>query len=314
MKNGHGIWFLIGAAALAIAPAGAAKESAPAPTAAGATPSAPPKAGPKTILFIGNSFTQGAHSAARNWRAGSVTDLNNAGYGGVPALFKLFAEQAGLDYRVSLETQGGKSLGFHYDERRQLFDRPWDIVVLQEFSTLDRDKPGDPANYMHNVDRLAALFKARNPAVDIRLASTWTRADQTYKPGGHWYGKPVTAMADDLRAAADRARTANPSVAGVVPVGQAWSRAMAAGVADPNPYDGISYGQLDLWAYDHYHASVAGSYLSALVTFGAITGVDPTTLGAKEKGADELGLSDAQAAALQRVARDELQVQKSGLR
>lgn len=306
MKYGHGIWFLIGAAALAVAPAALAKESAPAPTAAGATSSAPAKAAPKTILFIGNSFTQGAHSAARNWRAESVTDLNNAGYGGVPALFKLFAEQAGLDYRVSLETQGGKSLGFHYDERRQLFDRSWDIVVLQEFSTLDRAKPGDPADYMRNVGRLAALFKARNPAVDIRLAATWTRADQIYKPGGHWYGKPVTAMADDLRAAADRARSANPSVAGIVPVGQAWNRAMADGVADPNPYDGIGYGQLDLWAYDHYHASVAGYYLSALVTFGAITGIDPTTLGAKEKGADELGLSDAQAAALQRVARDTL--------
>jgi len=306
MKYGHGIWFLIGAAALAVAPAASAKESAPAPTAAGATPSAPAKAAPKTILFIGNSFTQGAHSAARNWRAGSVADLNNAGYGGVPALFKLFAEQAGLDYRVSLETQGGKSLGFHYDERRQLFDKAWDIVVLQEFSTLDRAKPGDPADYMRNVGRLASLFKARNPAVDIRLAATWTRADQIYKSGGHWYGKPVTAMADDLRAAADRARSATPSVAGIVPVGQAWNRAMTTGVADPNPYDGIGYGQLDLWAYDHYHASVAGYYLSALVTFGAITGVDPTTLGAKEKGADELGLSDAQAAALQQVARDTL--------
>lgn len=312
MKNGHGIWLLIGAAALVVAPAAMAKESAPAPTAAGTAPAPPPKAAPKTILFIGNSFTQGAHSAARNWRAETVTNLNSARYGGVPALFKLFTEQAGLDYQVSLETQGGKSLGFHYDERRQLFDRPWDIVVLQEFSTLDREKPGDPTNYMHNVDRLAALFKARNPAVDIRLASTWTRADQTYKAGGHWYGKPVTAMADDLRAAADRARAANPSVAGVVPVGQAWNRAMATGVADPNPYDGISYGQLDLWAYDHYHASVAGSYLSALVTFGAVTGVDPTTLGAKEQGADELGLSDAQAAALQRVARDELQHGKVG--
>lgn len=307
MKYGHGIRFLIGAAALAVAPAALAKESAPAPTAAGATSSAPAsKPAPKTILFIGNSFTQGAHSAVRNWRAGSVTDLNNAGYGGVPALFRLFAEQAGLDYRVSLETQGGKSLGFHYDERRQLFDGKWDIVVLQEFSTLDRGKPGDPANYMRNVDRLAALFRARNPAVDIRLAATWTRADQTYRPGGHWYGKPVTAMADDLRAAADRACAANPSVAGVVPVGEAWNRAMTTGVADPNPYDGIGYGQLDLWAYDHYHASVAGYYLSALVTFGAITGIDPVTLGAKEKGADELGLSDAQAAALQRVARDTL--------
>ncbi|WP_247594826.1 DUF4886 domain-containing protein [Sphingopyxis sp. PAMC25046] len=264
------------------------------------------KAAPKTILFIGNSFTQGAHSAARNWRAGSVTDLNNAGYGGVPALFKLFTEQAGLDYRVSLETQGGKSLGFHYDERRERFDRAWDIVVLQEYSTLDRERPGDPADYIRNVGRLAALFKARNPAVDIRLAATWSRADQAYKPKGHWYGKPVSAMAEDLRAAADRARSANPAVAGVLPVGQAWNRAMTSGVADPNPYDGIGYGQLDLWAYDHYHASVAGYYLSALITFGAVTGIDPTTLGPKERGADELGLSDAQAAALQRVARDTL--------
>ncbi|SBV33510.1 conserved exported protein of unknown function [uncultured Sphingopyxis sp.] len=267
---------------------------------------AEPKAAPKTILFIGNSFTQGAHSAARNWRAGSVTDLNKAGYGGVPALFKLFTEQMGLDYRVSLETQGGKTLGFHYDERRALFDRPWDVVVLQELSTLDRARPGDATNYLRDVARLTALFKARNPAVDIRLVATWTRADQTYKPKGHWYGKPVTAMAEDLRAAADRARVANPGVTGVLPVGQAWNRAMGEGVADPDPYDGIGYGQLDLWAYDHYHASVAGYYLSALVTFGAVTGIDPTKLGPKEKGADELGLSDAQAAALQRVARDTL--------
>jgi hypothetical protein len=295
MKYGSGIWLLIGCAGLAVAPAVTAKESAPAPTAAGAaSPSSAPKAAPRTILFIGNSFTQGAHSAARNWHADTVTDLNGAGYGGVPALFKAFCEQAGLDYTVSLETQGGKSLGFHYDERRALFDKPWDVVVLQEYSVLDRARPGDPATYIRNVGRMAALFEKRNPAVDIRLAATWTRADQTYTPKGHWYGKPVSAMADDLRAR------------GILPVGEAWNRAMATGVADPDPYDGIAYGQLDLWTYDHYHASVAGYYLSALVTFGAITGIDPTSLGAHEKSADALGLSDAQTAALQTIARDEL--------
>src|SRR3546814_11453344 len=78
---------------------------------------------------------------------------------------------------------------------------------------------------------------------------------------------------------------------------------MTSGVADPNPYDGIAYGQLDLWAYDHYHASVAGTYLSALVTFGTVTGIDPTKLGPREKGADEHGLSDEQATELQRVER-----------
>lgn len=299
------MWGAVLLALAGCAPGHAVASTAPHGGAAAAQ--AEPKAAPRTILFIGNSFTQGAHSAARNWRAGSVSDLNEAGYGGVPALFKLFTERAGLDYRVSLETQGGKSLGFHFDERRQRFDRAWDVVVLQEFSTLDRDRPGDPGNYMRDVGRLTKLFKARNPAVDIRLMASWTRADQTYTAKGHWYGKPVTAMAEDLRAAADKVRAANPAVSGILPVGQAWNRAMREGVADPNPYDGIGYGLLDLWAYDHYHASVAGSYLSALVTFGAVTGIDPTTLGPDEKGADELGLSNAQASALQRVARDTLQ-------
>jgi hypothetical protein len=310
MKRARGIWLFIGCAALVVAPTAQAKEGAPAPTAAGATPPAPPaKAAPRTILFIGNSFTQGAHSAARNWGARTVTDLNGAGYGGVPALFKAFCEQAGLAYDVSLETQGGKSLGFHYDERRARFDRAWDVVVLQEHSTLDRDRPGDPTNYLRDVARLSALFRARNPAVEIRLASTWSRADQTYRPLGKWYGKPVNAMADELRAAADRARDADPAIAAILPIGQAWNRAMATGIADPNPYDGVAYDQIDLWAYDHYHASVAGSYLAALVTFGAITGVDPASLGPREKGADELGLGKDQAVALQKIASDEL---KSG--
>jgi hypothetical protein len=261
---------------------------------------------PTRILFVGNSFTQGAHSSLRNWHGGTVTDLNGAGYGGVPALFRQFAQEAGLAFDVSLETQGGKTLGFHYDERRALLDQPWDVVVLQELSTLDRDRPGDATNYIRDVQRLTALLRARNPAVRVYLMATWTRADETYRPKGHWFGRPVTAMADDLRAAADRARAATPGVSAILPVGQAWSRAFTAGVADPNPYDGTSFGQVDLWSYDQYHASVAGYYLEALVAFGRITGVDPLSLGRDEPAADELGLAPATAAALQSVAHDQL--------
>uniref|UniRef100_UPI0035CC8AC1 DUF4886 domain-containing protein n=1 Tax=uncultured Sphingomonas sp. TaxID=158754 RepID=UPI0035CC8AC1 len=268
----------------------------------------------RTILFIGNSFTQGAHSALRNWHANSVIDLNRDGYGGVPALFKAFTEQAGLNYSVSLETQGGKTLGFHYDERRQLFERPWDVVVLQELSTLDRDRPGDASGYLRDVPRLASLFRGYNPAVQIELMATWTRADETYRPKGHWYGRPVTAMALDLRAAANHARARTPGSVGILPVGEAWNRAIATGVADANPYDGVPYGRLDLWSYDQYHASVAGYYLEALVVFGRITGVDPLVLGKDERAADELGLSPAQAGALQRVAHDQLAAEGSGRR
>lgn len=269
-------------------------------------------AAPRTILFIGNSFTQGAHSAVRNWRASSVTDLNGAGYGGVPALFKAFTQQAGLNYVVSLETQGGRSLGFHYDERRNLFDKPWDVVVLQEFSTLNRERPGDPAATARDTKRLADLLQRRNPKVQINLMATWSRADLTYKPGSRWSGLDVAAMADDLQRASEGVCRDVPAVQQVLPVGTAWTRAFKTGVADPNPYDGITFGTLGLWAYDHYHGSVPGYYLEALVVFGAITGIDPTTLGKDERAADELGLSDAQAVALQKVAKDELASRRGG--
>nr|WP_168070846.1 DUF4886 domain-containing protein [Sphingomonas kaistensis] len=272
---------------------------------AGAAPS-------RTILFIGNSFTQGAHSAVRNWRSSTVTDLNRAGYGGVPALFKAFTEQVGLNYTVSLETQGGKSLGFHYDERRGLFDKPWDVVVLQEFSTLNRERPGDPSATVTDTRRLASLLQRRNPKVQIDLMATWSRADLTYRQKSRWSGTDIAKMGNDLLAASEEVCRQVPAVRQVLPVGTAWNRAFTSGVADPNPYDGIAFGTLGLWAYDHYHGSVAGYYLEALVVFGAITGVDPVTLGKDERAADELGLSDRQAVALQTVARDELASRRGG--
>ena len=65
---------------------------------------------------------------------------------------------------------------------------------------------------------------------------------------------------------------------------------MQTGVADPNPYDGIEAGKLNLWTYDHYHASTYGYYLEALVVFGTLTGRDPRSLGDNECSGYELGL------------------------
>jgi hypothetical protein len=258
----------------------------------------------ETILFVGNSFTFGATSAVKGYRAGHVADLNGEGIGGVPALVQRFAEQAGLDLRVSLETAPGKSLAWHLANRRGAIDRAWDHVVLQEYSTLDADAPGDPARTIAAARSLAALFRARNPRADVRLTASWSRPDLVYRPGSRWSGTPIERMARDLRAGTDRAGKA--AGARVMPVGEAFTCAIRAGVADPNPYDGIAAGQVDLWGWDHYHAGTAGYYLEALVVFGAVTGGDPTALGRDEKAAGDLGLSPDQAAALQRVARDAL--------
>ena len=84
---------------------------------------------------------------------------------------------------------------------------------------------------------------------------------------------------------------------------------METGVADPNPYDGLSFGQVDLWGWDHYHASAAGYYLSALVIFGAVTGLDPRSFGERETAAYELGLSPTQAKGLQEAAYAQLRAE-----
>lgn len=280
----------------------------PAPKSDSAVQSAAPAG---TILFIGNSFMFGAGSPVRFHRPQTVTDLNDGGVGGVPALFKSFTTQAGFDFTVSLETVGGAGIDLHLAQKKDLVVRPWNRVVMYGYSTLNREKPGDPALLISSAKEMAALLHGKNPKVDIRLMATWSRADQTYPDSGHWHGKSIDVMARDVRTAYDLAAAGSPYIRGVIPVGEAWNRAIQSGVADPNPYDGIGAGQIDLWTYDHYHGSTFGYYLEALVIFGDLTGLDPRSLGKGERSALELGLSQTQAATLQQVAFDELSARKN---
>lgn len=262
-----------------------------------------------TILFVGNSFTFAAYSPVWHYHGETVTDLNAEGVGGVPALFKAFTREAGLDYVVSLETSPGKDLQFHIDHKTAVIDRAWDHVVLQSYSTLDAKNPGDPGGLVKSAATLAAMFHDKNPRVDIRLMATWSRADLTYRPAGHWYGKPIDAMEKQVRAGYDLAAAGSPLIKSVIPVGDAWNRAFQTGFADPNPYDGIDADKVDLWAFDNYHASTFGYYIEALMVFGAVTGRDPLVLGPREACAAELGVSPAQAQAMQQIAHDELAAQ-----
>jgi putative endopeptidase len=263
-----------------------------------------------TILFVGNSFTYADMSAVKHYRPESVHDLNNEGIGGVPALFKEFSVEAHLDYDVSLETSPGKNFDFHFQQKSSVLDRAWDHVVLQGYSTLDQHNPGDPALLTDYAGRLARMFQARNSRVDVRLVSTWSRADQTYLPTGHWYGKSVDAMANDLRRGYDRAAAASPAIHAVIPVGQAWNRAISSHLATGNPYEALPKGEIDLWASDHYHGSTYGYYLEALVIFGSVTGRDPRSLGSQEQAAAALGIEPSLAGKLQQVAAETLAAQK----
>lgn len=271
---------------------------------------APSLAEARSILFVGNSFTFGAGSAARYYKSETVTDLNppdakGRTVGGVPAMFKSFTKQAGLDYDVSVETVGGRGLDFHFTQKRALLDKDWDVVVMHGYSTMDQAKPGNPALLVSSATQMTDMFRAKNPKADVWLTATWSRADQTYPAGKPWSGKPIEQMGQDI--AAGYALAAKEAKAtGIVPAGLAWNRAFETGVADGNPYDGIAYGKIDLWTHDSYHASAYGYYLEALLVFGKVTGKDPLSLGDTETVAEDMGFSKSQAKALQQIAHDQL--------
>lgn len=260
-----------------------------------------------SILFIGNSFTYGWGSSTRHYRADTVTDLNHEGIGGVPALFKSFADQAGLDYNVYLQTRGGAGLDFHLSEKLGVIGRrPWDQVVMHGYSTLDANDPGNPETLISTVGEMSEFLHDLNPEVEVYLTSTWSRADMVYIEDRPWSGQTIYQMAKDVRAGYDKAAAGAIAVKSVNAVGEAWNRAMQNGIADPNPYDGIELDKVDLWSYDHYHASNYGYYLEALVVFGNVTGLDPRSLGENECSGYELGMSRQQVSALQEAAYEQL--------
>lgn len=127
-----------------------------------------------------------------------------------------------------------------------------------------------------------------------------------------YYGT-LAGMSTDLHNAFYGKAASNAGFAGVVPVGDAFQRAVDAGVAAGSGFydsNGITRepasGLLNLWRLDRTHASTYGPYLSALTLFGSLTGLDPQTLGAAELAAADLGIRSGDAVRLQRVAAAQL--------
>ena len=170
-----------------------------------------------------------------------------------------------------------------------------------------------------------------NAATEIYLQQTWARpnlinspgtptinpatGDATYdltKPVPSYFGT-LEAMTNDMTIGmanvADYADDDGSSgIKGIIPVGQAFLTAVQAELATRNMYasDALTDDLIDLWFNDGTHASVAGSYLSALTNFGSITGLDPAMFGAGEDAAADLGLSAREAVLLQSVASFQL--------
>jgi hypothetical protein len=275
------------------------------------------------ILFVGNSFVHGAFEPVLSYNTKGVTDENaglpasdprseNRGgkpsgpWGGIAAIFKRLTQEAGLNYDVHVELASGMPLRFHYEHALGVIEQPqWNVVVLQELSTgpVLETKTGSPADFARYTELLEQAVHRANPAARVLLYETFPRADLTYPPGSPYAGKSIDVMGEALHAAYYREAQTEGHVAGVVPVGDAWLRAIRAGAAEPNPY-APEAGKLDLWNVDNYHPSRWGAYLNACVFFERLTTRDARTLGPNEGAAADLGISPVQAQTLQRIAHE----------
>ncbi|MDQ2794487.1 MAG: PEP-CTERM sorting domain-containing protein [Bacteroidota bacterium] len=278
----------------------------------------------RTILFVGNSFFHGKYQPVLAYNTARVTDENyglpatnprcetTTGepvvWGGIPGIFQQFTEEAGLNYEVHFEEMNARPLQYHYEHALAIIQQArWHTVVLQEHSqwALPPGHGGHPELFRDYATRLEQAVHAANPAASVLLFQTWPRADLTYPADKPFSGQPLDSMAWELHASYYGLLAQNPGFKSIAPAGDAWLRAVQAGLAQRNPY-APEPDKIDLWAEDYYHPSNWGAYLTACVLFGEITGYDPRALGGTEQAAAALGVSPTEAVALQRVAAEQV--------
>jgi hypothetical protein len=207
------------------------------------------------ILFIGNSYTQ------RN-------DL--------PTLIAELAASVEPPCEIIHErvTVNGASLRLHWNAGKAaelIRSRPWDVVVLQEQSTL----PVKNAKRYHENVRLFADV-IREGGARIVLFLVWARM-----------GAPESQAALNNAAQA----IALEIGAEIARVGPAWERVLAAPNAPP------------LFEADGSHPTLAGSYLAACVLYRALLRRSP--IGLPPVGA--LSLDPEQVQQLQQAAAGALE-------
>lgn len=230
--------------------------------AAAAVAAEPPPAGPAGrrdaihVLFVGNSYT-------------FANDLPGM-------LAKLSV--AGRQRRIVHESEapGGCTFQRHVAEgraARAMAARRWDYVVLQEQSQMPVVDPARTLEFGGLLDRAA-----REAGAATLFFQTWARAAEPAMQDG------LSATYAELARRAAAAADGSPGAV-VVPVGEAWRRALG---IDPPPA---------LHVADGSHPSPAGTYLAACVFYAVIHGESPVGLPGRMAGLDDAAARPLQEAA-----------------
>ena len=221
-----------------------------------------------SVLFIGNSFTQGDTAS-------------------VPVIFDRLAQAGGQeDPEVTMRAVGGTDYQFHSSDAATLAainSRLWDFVVLQNYSV-------EPTHFVDGQHSIADHYTygtllyqqvmAKNPNARVILFETWSRA------AAHAYitgtSTPTSfastaQMQSELRTnyagLANSLNQNNPGKPAVrlAPVGTAWEIAGGLRAASDSQF-------ADLHGSDNYHGDDDGYFLAAATIYSTIYEVSPTGL------------------------------------
>lgn len=218
------VGFLLGSAACVARPGGSETEHAqPLPSRVADT---------IRVLFIGNSYTY----------------FNN-----LPEVLETIAADAGVMIDADMHARGGATLRDHLADTtlpRRLQETRWDVVIIQEQSTLGlrqiegRATVADPESFLRHAQRLISEVRAVNAQPFLLL--TWRQRQ---------------AAADEQdRLTHAYAQATEASGAALIPVGLAWERARR------------ERPDLELYASDGSHPSSTGTYLMARAVLATIAG------------------------------------------
>ncbi|BCN30065.1 DUF4886 domain-containing protein [Anaeromicropila herbilytica] len=221
----------------------------------------------KKVLFVGNSFTY-------------KNDL--------PNMFKKLALSGGYNITIGSSTYGGYTLLQHSDADDEkgkitlskITSKKWDYVVLQEQSQFPAYDNLREEMY-EGARKLDKVIKD-NESTPI-FFMTWG-----YKNGDTYNSVDATKTFEGMQ---EQIQIGYETIADelsdqISPVGIAWL----------NAYQ--TYPNINLWAADNKHPSIAGTYLTACVMYETLLGKSPVGLEFTYK------LSIEKAKALQEIAHN----------
>lgn len=184
-------------------------------------------------------------------------------FGNLPHSVEAMCKAMDFPLEAYQSTIGGANLGEHWRGDRELNSRSlidqgdWDYVVLQDFSLSAVRTPDSLHKYGHLL-----IDEIQEIGAEPMMYMTWARE---FNP----------LMIDKIRMGYEQlARTADARIS---PVGLVWQRARA---LRPD---------LDIYDSDGSHPSALGTYLTACVFYGVITGSSPVGLPNVLKTKDEDG-------------------------